>query len=65
MSVAAENPEPDVLPGLSVWQDREFSRGKTLTMVRATFPTVPGFTCESWCYESALDYLDARAQPRR
>ena len=30
-------------------------------MVAATFPNVPDFTCDSWCYESAVDFLDARA----
>lgn len=58
--VTATNPDPKNLSTLSVWQDDVFSPGKTLTMVRAVFPRVPDFTCESWCYESALTFLDAR-----
>jgi len=29
-----------------------------LTLVWASFPDVPGFTCDWWCYESAFDFLD-------
>jgi hypothetical protein len=29
-------------------------------MVAASFPNVPGFICDSWCYESAVDFLGAR-----
>lgn len=61
VTATATNPDPKTLPTLSVWQDDKFSPGKVLTMVRATFPNVPDFTCESWCYESALTFLDARA----
>ncbi|MBI3920123.1 MAG: hypothetical protein HY318_01800, partial [Armatimonadetes bacterium] len=60
MYVTATNPNPQDLPALSVWQDEVFSPGKTLTMVRTVFPQVPDFTCESWCYESALAFVDAR-----
>ena len=59
--VTATNPDPQRLPTLSVYNDDRFSRGKVLTMVAATFPNVPDFTCDSWCYESAVDFLDARA----
>jgi len=58
--VTAKNPDPQRLPTLSVYNDDKFSRGKVLTMVAATFPNVPGFTCDSWCYESAVDFLDAQ-----
>jgi hypothetical protein len=59
--VTANNPDPGRLPTLSVYNDDKFSRGQVLTMVAATFPNIPNFTCDSWCYESALDFLDARA----
>jgi hypothetical protein len=59
--VTAKNRDPQRLPMLSVYQDDQFSRGKVLTMVAATFPNVPDFTCDSWCYESPVDFLDARA----
>jgi len=28
--------------------------------VSTTFPNLPDFTCDSWCYESAVEFLDAR-----
>lgn len=59
--VTARNPDPQKLPTLSVYNDDKFSRGKVLTMVAAAFPNVPDFTCDSWCYESAVDFFDARA----
>jgi hypothetical protein len=33
-------------------------------MVWASFPNVPDFTCESWCYESEMDYAGAHALDR-
>jgi hypothetical protein len=59
--VRAKNPAPQRLPSLRVYNDDKFSRGNVLTMVAATFPNVPEFTCDAWCYESAVDFLDARA----
>jgi hypothetical protein len=59
--VTAKNPDPQKLPTLSVYNDDQFSRGKVLTMVAATFPNVPDFTCDSWCYESAVGFIDAHA----
>ena len=55
MLVTATNPAPDKLPTLGVWQD-----GK-LTLVSSSFPNVPDFTCDSWCYESNVEFLEARA----
>ncbi len=52
--LTAANPNPQVLPTLGVWQD-----GK-LILVSARFPNVPDFTCDSWCYESDVDFLNAR-----
>jgi len=57
--VTAANPHPQSLPTLSVWEDEQLSRGRKLTMVSAGFPSVPGFTCDSWCYESAVDFIEA------
>jgi hypothetical protein len=59
--VKSTNPEPRRLPALSVYNDDKFSPGRVLTMVVATFPNVPNFTCDSWCYESVVDFLGARA----
>lgn len=53
--VVANNPYPQELPTLRVWQ-RE-----GMTYVQSTFPNVPNFTCDTWCYESPLDFLEAQA----
>lgn len=59
--VTASNPAPERLPTLSVWEDTKLGGpGRKLTMLGASFPNVPGFTCDSWCYESDMDFLDAR-----
>ena len=49
--VTANDPDPQRLPTLSVYNDDKFSRGQVLTMVAAKFPNFPDFTCDSWCYE--------------
>jgi len=53
--VTANNPDPRNLPTLGVWQEQG------MTYVSATFPNAPDFTCDSWCYESAVDFIGARA----
>lgn len=64
MQVTANNPNPQTLPTLAVWEDESLSPGRKLTMVAAAFPNVPGFTCDSWCYESDVDFVDARPLSR-
>ena len=62
MIVTATNPNPSVLPTLGVWEDSELAPGKKHTMVSASFPDVPGFVCDSWCYESGrVKFINARA----
>ncbi|HIJ64534.1 MAG TPA: hypothetical protein HPP77_01180 [Candidatus Hydrogenedentes bacterium] len=56
---AAENPRPEVLPTLRVVQPTTYGEPYP-TMVSARFPNVPDFQCDSWCYESELDFVDAR-----
>ncbi|MBI2928729.1 MAG: hypothetical protein HYY24_23955 [Verrucomicrobia bacterium] len=59
--VTAINPDPARLPTLAVWEDdKSGGPGRKLTMVATTFPNVPGLTCDSWCYESEVDFLAAR-----
>ncbi len=53
--VTANNPDPQTLPTLGVWQNKE------LTLVSAAFPNVPDFTCDSWCYESNVEFIGAAA----
>ncbi|HOE12233.1 MAG TPA: sialidase family protein [bacterium] len=55
----AENPQPETLPTIRVVKEKLW--GKYYPMVSMTFPNVPGFQCDAWCYESAVDFLDARA----
>ncbi|NWG13556.1 MAG: hypothetical protein HXY20_08490, partial [Acidobacteria bacterium] len=59
--VTAQNPDPDRLPTLSFWFDQSGRRDDKLPMVAASFPNVPGLVCDSWCYESELVFLDAKA----
>ena len=51
--VIASNPDKETLPTLGVWQ-----RGDQI-LVSADFPNIPDFICDSWCYESALDFVSA------
>jgi len=54
MLVTATNLAPNTLPTLGFWTE-----GK-LTLLSASFPNVPDFTCDSWCYESNVEFLEAR-----
>lgn len=54
MIVTADNPDPERLPSLGFWQKAK------LTLVSASFPNVPDFTCDSWCYESDVEFLSAK-----
>lgn len=55
VALVADNPDPGNLPTLGLW----YWEGRP--QVSATFPNVPGFTCDSWCYESNTTLLDAKA----
>jgi len=46
------NPSPEKIPTLEAWQ-----KGKE-TMIGMTFPNLPDFTCDAWCYESEVDLVD-------
>lgn len=55
--LSTTNPDPKRLPTLGIWQrDNQ-------TLVSASFPEVPGFTCDSWCYESTMTFVDAKPGP--
>jgi hypothetical protein len=56
--VTAHNPKPAMLPGLSVWEERRNER--QLVYVKSSFPNVPNFTCDTWCYESDVEFVDAK-----
>lgn len=48
------NPDPARLASLTVWQ----APGEL--MVEASIPSVPGFTCNSWCYEGHYEFVSCR-----
>ena len=50
--IVSSNSQPDRLPTLGVWQDYAKSQDSYDTLLSATFPNVPQFTCDLWCYES-------------
>ncbi len=46
------NELPDEIPTLVVWQEHNKKKGTWYTNISASFPNVPDFTCDLWCYES-------------
>lgn len=54
----ATNPKPDELPTVRVVREKLW--GKYYPMVSMRFPNVPDFQCDAWCYEAAVDFLDAK-----
>jgi len=59
--VTSPNLDAATLPSLSLWLEFSESRNEQLPMVAASFPNVPGLTCDSWCYESDVEFLGANA----
>jgi len=58
VKATAENPQPDVLPTLRFVQ--HVTHSPRPWVVWASFPNVPDFQCEAWCYEDAYELIDAR-----
>lgn len=54
MLLEVVNPDPRHLPSLRVWRREEE------LLVGATFPEIPDFTCDSWCYEGDMEFLGCR-----
>ena len=55
------NPGPDELPTLGVWQEHVKKKGLYYTNLSASFPVVPDFTCDLWCFESpGIHFLSAQ-----
>jgi hypothetical protein len=52
--LAVTNPDPTRLASLRVW------RTPKELLVEASIPSVPGFTCNSWCYEGGMEYESCR-----
>lgn len=56
VSAHSLNPDPRRIPTLGVWQKSEY------LYVSAGFPELPGFTCDSWCYEIPdIEFIGAGA----
>jgi hypothetical protein len=49
---------PEGCPTIRVVQEKLW--GQYYPMVSTDFPNVPGFTCDSWCYEAEVEFLGAR-----
>jgi hypothetical protein len=58
--VQAEESEKIASPPKLSFRKEPHKEHKFLTFISANFLDVPGCTCESWCYESALDFVDVR-----
>ena len=48
----ADNPDPENLPSLWVWEDYARKQDRYEHYLGATFPNIPEFTCDFWCFES-------------
>jgi hypothetical protein len=48
---AVHNPQPDLLPSMSIRRPRETDFCVVISM---TFPGVPGLVCDAWCFEGEL-----------
>jgi hypothetical protein len=55
----AVNPNPNTLPTIRVVKEKLW--GRYFPMISVRFPNVPGFQCDSWSYESSVDFEGARA----
>ena len=55
--LAASRARPADLPELGFRKEPHPTHGH-LTYAWASFPDVPGFTCDAWCYESNVEFLD-------
>lgn len=57
----AKNLQPEVLPTLGLWEEYSQRKKQFDRFVSATFPNVPDFTCDLWCYESeGITFVDGR-----
>ena len=52
--LVATTPSDPQIPPLSVFRDDE------QVLVAAQFPSVAGFVADSWCYESQVEFVNAR-----
>jgi len=56
MLLESRNPKPKALPTLGVWQTEDGRQA----FLSCAFPDAPDFTCDTWCYESDVDFVDAK-----
>ena len=69
--LTADNPDPARLPTLAVWEEYAKRHDRYDRLLSATFPQIPEFTTDLWCFESpgvefesAHDLGDGRVQLR-
>jgi len=59
--LTADNIAPHRLPTLGVWDEYSKKHDQRYTYLSASFPNVPGCTCDLWCFESAgIRYANAK-----
>ena len=51
--------QTDLLPSVRILKEKLW--GKYFPMISMRFPNVPGYQSDAWCYEAALDFVDAKA----
>ncbi len=61
MVITAKNPAPDKLPTLGVYVAKPWKDYPPELRVSVTFPNLPGFTCDCWCYEAEMDCVGVQA----
>lgn len=57
----ANNPDPAQFPTLRFVKEKMW--GTYYPILSMTFPNVPEFSCDAWCYESEVEFLSASPLP--
>jgi len=60
LDAVAGDTDPNALPILGTWVWRATKTTARNIMVSSRFPSIPDFTCDSWCYESGVDFIESR-----
>lgn len=56
----SNNPKPNLFPTIIVWESHPPDSDNKTTMVSVSFPNIPNFICDAWCYEGDLVLKEAR-----
>lgn len=57
----ANNRDPSQLPTLRFVKEKMW--GKYYPILSMTFPNIPDFACDAWCYESEVEFVNAAPLP--